>query len=556
MSNAARLAFAALLALGIFMLAVPAVALGGDWKFQPTINAPWAQGGDDEGLDVADNASGLCRSSQFAGANPYAATSNVDVIHGDVVNASGFSNFQCITPQNETTVAVNPSNPMNLVAGANDYRVCCDFTGLNDSTGVAYTSFDGGATWTNVQLPGLTAETGGHGQFTKIDSAGDPAIAFGADGTVYYADIVFSRVSFASGVAVSTSHDGGLTWSQPNMVTYVNAGNHFNDKDWIAAGPNGSVVVTWTDFNLGPHAAGFRQSPIVMALSRDGGATWIRQGSPVSDPFHPFNQGSQPMFDANGTLYVAYEGAAPSTGFSTDEMVVARSTDLGQTFTQTSLGRVYDDNDCYPIYLGRQTLTGEHFRLNSYPSLTVDPVTGAAAVAWADDQGAGSCGSGGATFSGTTNAVLKLVTSANGTSWGAVRTLGAGDALFPSVAQYNGKTVVSYYTRAFASTGSATLCDVQTGGAAPTTEGVASSNICLDYAARVSTDNYAAEHRLTTQSSNPSIQFAQGSFIGDYSQVAIGSNGVAHPVWTDFRGRPGANGTPANQDVYTQTITP
>jgi hypothetical protein len=60
--------------------------------------------------------------------------------------------------------------------------------------------------------------------------------------------------------------------------------------------------------------------------------------------------------------------------------------------------------------------------------------------------------------------------------------------------------------------------------------------------------------RLTSEGSNPYIEFANGSFIGDYSQTAIGSDGIAHSVWTDFRGRPGV--TTANQDVYTARYTP
>ena len=543
------------LAVAIVVLALPALAAAGGWKFQPSINAPWAQG-DTDVLNNSTLASGLCRSSQFFDTNPYQVTSNVDVIINDALNQSGFSNYGCITPQNETSVAVNPRNPMNVVAGSNDYRACCDFTGLNDGTGWAYASFDGGKTWANVQVPGLTAETGGQGQFSHVDSAGDPSLSFGPDGAVYYSNIVFSRTSPVSGVAVSISHDGGLTWGQPNMVTWSGSGNYFNDKAWIAAGPNGTAVETWTEFNQGPHGAGYLASPIVMAISRDGGATWNRQGSPVSDAAHPFDQGSQPAFDKNGNLYVAYEAGDPATAYATDAMVVARSSNLGQTFTQSTLGRVYDDLDCYPVYAGRQTLSDEHFRLNSYPSLSVDAITGAVAVAWADDQNAGSCGNGGSSFTGHTNAVLKLVSSASGASYSSVRGLGAGDVVFPSVTQYNGKAVVSYYTRAFASTGNPALCDIQTAGSAPVTEGVPSPNICLDYAARVSTDGFTLEHRLTTESSNPSIEFAQGTFIGDYSQVAMGSDGIAHAVWTDFRGRPGSGGTLPNQDVYTAPVTP
>src|SRR4051794_26679055 len=59
-------------------------------------------------------------------ANPYAPfVTNVNVIAGDKVNVGAGVNQGCRTPQNETSIAVNPANPLNLVAGANDYRDCC-----------------------------------------------------------------------------------------------------------------------------------------------------------------------------------------------------------------------------------------------------------------------------------------------------------------------------------------------------------------------------------------------------------------------------------------------
>ena len=78
--------------------------------------------------------------------------------------------------------------------------------------------------------------------------------------------------------------------------------------------------------------------------------------------------------------------------------------------------------------------------------------------------------------------------------------------------------------------------------------------MCLDYAASSSTDGFASERRLTSEGANPFVQFADGAFIGDYSQAAVGVNGVVHTAWTDFRGRPGV--TSANQDVYVANFTP
>src|SRR5262245_44414691 len=145
---------AALLAAAVTVSAWPAAATADTgWKFEPSINAPWAHEGDEEEIDAPDTATGLCRWAPLNIPGAYAPTTDINVINGDPINNSGTSNFGCRTPQNETAIAVDPSNPNHLVVGANDYRVCCDFSGLNDSGAWAYVSFDGGTTWTNVQVP-------------------------------------------------------------------------------------------------------------------------------------------------------------------------------------------------------------------------------------------------------------------------------------------------------------------------------------------------------------------------------------------------------------------
>jgi hypothetical protein len=519
------------------------------------VQAPWVTFGDDKNNDNAISSYGLCRTAAKLGL-PFTysppSLGETDAIVNDPLNLSGASNYGCSTAQNETTIAVNPLKPMNLVAGANDYRVCCDFAGLNDGTGWAYYSFNGGHTWGNVQVPGLTAETGGKGVFAKVDSAGDPVMTFGPDGTVYYANLVFSRVSPASGVAVSKSTDGGVTWSAPSMVSFTSSANFFNDKEWIAAGANGKVVVSWTRFNQGPRGVGYISSPIVAATSNNFGVDWSSWFN-VSDVTHPYNQGSQVAYAPNGDLYVSYEAASPLTGYATDVTALARSTDNGASFSTTEVGRVYDDNDCYPLFSGRQTLSNQHFRINSYPSMSIDPTTGRIAISWADDQGAGSCGNGGASFAGTTSNQVKLVTG----TWGSFSIPGlitpdSADKVFPSVATQGGKTVVSYYTAGYSSSNPACFIKIPDNSIPGANYVATSTSVCLDYAARTSLDFFANESRLTSQGSNPYVMFANGSFIGDYTQVAIGTNGVGHAAWTDFRGNPGTNAP--NQDVYVNSI--
>ena len=517
---------------------------------------------ENENLQEAPNLNALCQS--FLGQpNPYPDPApNVDQIVGDTVVPVG-SQTGCNAAQNETTVAVNPENPQNIVAGANDYRVFNSRENRNDTSGWAYTSFDGGQTWTNVQLPGLTFQTGGVGAFHYFDAAGDPVLGFGPHNTVYYGNIVFSRTpfeggQFASGIVVNVSHDGGLHWSDPVTIqldgvtpdgTPVRT-DVFNDKIWLGADPaSGHAYVTWTKYAFNSDGD-YIESPIVVSASSDFGSTWsaMRPVSPTLATFHsgitPFAQGSNPVVGRDGTLYVAYETSVCATAAcdlppDRDATVVATSTDGGSTFRQAVVGTNFDfplDGD-----IGNPGLTGENFRINSFPQLTIDRVTGLLWVTWADDRNGSYDPATGESV--RTNGDNVVSASLDGKHWLPAVVVGTPqDEVFGAVAAHAGRVVVASYTRHYDADG-----------------------INLDYAYwQAGRFGFAgaAIHRVTTASQNPRVQFVavglesghvlQGVFIGDYSAVAIGTDLRIHPCWTDFRGQPGTN-TP-NQDAYTQTI--
>ena len=511
----------------------------------------FSEGDDDEATD--DPAlSALCQ--DFIGQpNPYHNPApNVDAIQGDTIVTTG-SQTGCSSAQNETTIAVNPYNPRNIVAGSNDYRLFNSREQRNDSTGVALTSMDGGRTWTNVTLPHLNFMTGGTGALSYMDSGGDPAIAFGPGNTVYYANLVFSRTipsdssQMASGIAVSVSHNGGLTWGDPAILQLDGVTPNgtpvptdiFNDKEWIAADPfSGTVYVTWTRFTFDSDG-NYLESPIMSVRSTNFGRNWSAptRVAPSLTGFKggvtPFGSGSIPQVGNDGTLYVAYETSVCKTAACNDAndhdaVVVATSKDGGRTFRNQEVSSDFDFPD---------VLTGENFRLNSFPQMVYDRLTDKLWITWADDRNGQYSGG----QSVKTNGDVFVVGSNHGSQgWSKVVKLGSGtDEWFPAIAAVGGRVVVDYYTRAFDPNG-----------------------IGVDYAYNVGWGtSLGGLRRITTETENPQVQFVatdadgnvvQGVFIGDYSAIAMGADFVAHPCWTDFRGRPGT--TAPNQDVYTQSI--
>ena len=133
---------------------------------------------------------------------------------------------------------------------------------------------------------------------TLPDSSGsdDPAMAVAPNGTVYVSYLRYA-VNHAYPV-VATSFDHGRTFSQVSSLIPARKGN-WGDRDFIAAGGNGTVYVTW---DYGPSAAAVKIicSPVgscayqavdataVIQKSTDYGKTW--------GPITPM----QPGFPAGG----------------------------------------------------------------------------------------------------------------------------------------------------------------------------------------------------------------------------------------------------------------
>ena len=131
------------------------------------------------------------------------------------------------------------------------------------------TSTDGGNSWEHGFLPGTTQVV--QGPYTRIS---DPSISYDADHDTWIISslaIVGSGDNLASPtVLVSLSQDGGLTWSNP--VKVVDGGSTYYDKDWITCDNTytspfyGHCYVEWDDNDQG--------GLILMSTSTDGGQTW------------------------------------------------------------------------------------------------------------------------------------------------------------------------------------------------------------------------------------------------------------------------------------------
>jgi hypothetical protein len=124
---------------------------------------------------------------------------------------------------NEVDIAVNPTNPQNLIAAWNDY-------GNGNSCGLGY-SDNGGTTWHTDWLRGVTPE-GGNPTFDY--GAGDPSVGFLSDGTAILSCAAWGvSKSQPSAIFASRSTNGGHTWAPVQQLTFGKSLGHLQDHNML-----------------------------------------------------------------------------------------------------------------------------------------------------------------------------------------------------------------------------------------------------------------------------------------------------------------------------------
>lgn len=194
----------------------------------------------------------------------------------------------------EPWVEVNPTNPDNLIGVYQQDRFSNGgASGLGTSV-----STDGGATWSAVgvsALPKFSRCAGATpGSVGDYERATDPWVTFGPTGRAYQMSLSFNETrDLKNAMLVSSSVDGGRTWSSPQELIVDSDSNVFNDKNSMTADPHDPrfAYAVWDRLVFPEERAGgvsylttgaFR-GPTYFTRTTDGGATWERARS-IFDP--------------------------------------------------------------------------------------------------------------------------------------------------------------------------------------------------------------------------------------------------------------------------------
>ncbi len=337
------------------------------------------------------------RQMQQAHPEPVKNLSSDEMLLPLLPQGSGLSNFLNVEMtvnevgtykmQNESSIAVNPLNPLNLIGSAVDYR--------DTSATWIYVSHDGAKTWTNLKLGR---------PHPKWSASNDPSVTFDLEGTAYLVIGAFGKRSSGlqgqaveNGVYILRSTDEGYTWT-PHIQVIEHTGEQtidstFEDKYYICCDNSeispykGHLYIPWKRVWAKDSA-----TQIVISKSTDKGNSWsapvaVSPRLPGTSEDTTYGQ-SFPLAvtGPNGEIYLVWNnGIEHAVGF-------ARSTDGGVTWTEPRLIHHYNifgkTKEISPG-IWRHVLK-DRVRGEAYPSLAVDitdgPRKGWLYLTWAADN--------------------------------------------------------------------------------------------------------------------------------------------------------------------------
>jgi hypothetical protein len=412
-------------------------------------------------------------------------TTNVAGPNVDISNLSG--------TQSETTIAINPTNSLNMIAGSNNLN--------GGGITYAYWTKDGGTTWTAVNL----------------GEEGDPGIAFDRSGNAY-----FSYINLNFGIGIKKSTDGGATWGANIKV----AGNHgfgIQDKPAIAIGPDAvdntkdRIYVAWDDNSAG--------DVVKVSSSGDGGVTW---STPLKISGKQNEFFTAPAVGPTGQFYLAWTDFGTS-GQST--ILFSSSLDNGTTFSTPIVAATSTINTFIP---NRYTIPAQNSRgISPNPGLAVEESgSNAGRIYLVYDT---------AVTGEHNNTNVELIASDDGgVTWTALGAnpvkvnddKGTASQFFPAMAidPSNGTVDIAWYDTRNDSTKKTVDVYFQDFSSAGVRNG---SNV-----------------KVTTASSGETGSTSSFDQFGDYIGIAA-SGGLAYPVWTDHR-----TGTSGGEEIYVDPPLP
>jgi hypothetical protein len=407
----------------------------------------------------------------------------------------------------EPWVSANPRSPANMVAVWQQDR-WSNGGAQGNLTGV---TFDAGRSWDVVESPPFSRCAGGNAQNGgDYERATDPWVSFSPNGTAYQMALSIdvstgdpNLLNVRDAMLVSTSKDGGRTWSKITTLIADDSPLRLNDKNSLTADPTNSrfAYAVWDRLELTEDLQNFR-GPTLFTRTTDGGQTWERPRVIFDPGLNNQTIANQIAVLPGGRLVNLFNWIIQGQL----NVGVMFSDDKGRTWTEPKLVNALGTIGITDPFDGAPVRTGD-----LVPDIAVDPRKGTRTIylVWQD-----------ARFAGGLRDQIALVRSDDGgRTWTTPRRVSANldtQAFIASVeVNDRGHVGVSYYDF--------------------TRDSPIAQPLLTDHWLTVSTDkgaHFSTRERQTASSFDMRLAPLTGTgfFVGDY----VGLDGVGrrfHPVF-------------------------